>query len=455
MRLGTWLLSKGKLTEDQLQRSLQHQSFFGGRLGSSLIKLGFIDEDILGAYLSDVSGSPYAPPSLLESVPPDVIATVPGRLAAQYRVVPLAIEGRRLRLAMRDPKDLIALDEIAFLTGLSIDPYVATEFRIQRALQRYYQMTSGTPTLPVANAAAEPPSPAAPAISSRPGPAPGGASPASSSGHEVGLDGYPLDADSDAIANSITGRTPAVPSAGGEADPQPPTSLEQWRLAQEEIPDEIPEPPPAVPIMSPGRGGTAAAASLPQAAPHPARVTAPVPVLASLVGMAPAGGTAGPSLEATAIRLRQAETRDEIFNAILDFSAARFLRSALFIVQADRVLGWGGRGGDIDPARVRQIVVPLDRPSLFGFFKSGADYYHGPVAELPANTRFFLDLGCTPPARALLLPLLIKERPTVVLYADSGAEPSAQADIAMLRRLLGKAALALEVLILKNKITSL
>jgi hypothetical protein len=274
------------------------------------------------------------------------------------------------------------------------------------------------------------------------------------SGHELGLDGYPLDADSDAILNSITDRQAAAPQIGGDAESRPPTSLEQWRLAQEEIPDDIPESPPAVPLMSAGRGATAAAASISQTAAQPARVTSPLPVLTSLVGVTPAGGTSAPSLEATATRLRQAEARDEIFNAILDFSAARFLRSALFIVQADRVLGWGGRGADIDQARVRHIVVPLDRPSLFGFFKSGADYYHGPVAELPANTRFFLDLGCTPPARALLLPLLIKERPTVVLYADSGAEPSPQADIAMLRRLLGKAALALEVLILKNKITS-
>lgn len=455
MRLGTWLLSKGKITEDQLQRSLQHQSFFGGRLGSSLIKLGFIDEDVLGAYLSDVSGSPYAPPSMLESVPPDVIATVPGRLAAQYRVVPLAVEGRRLRLAMRDPKDLIALDEIAFLTGLSIDPYVATEFRIQRALQRYYQMSSGAPVLPVANAAPMPPSPSQVADAARPGPGPRGGATDPAPGREVGLDGFPLDADSDDVLDSIASRTTSASPLGGDAESQPPTSLEQWRLAQEEIPDDIPEPPPAVPMVSAGRGGTLAAASGPRTTAQPARVTAPLPVLKPLVGVTPAGGSAGPSLEATATRLRQAEARDEVFNAILDFSAARFLRSALFIVQADRVLGWGGRGADLDPARVRQVVVSLDRPSLFGFFKSGADYYHGPVAELPANTRFFLDLGCTPPARALLLPLLIKERPTVVLYADSGAEPSAQADIAMLRRLLGKAALALEVLILKNKITSL
>src|SRR5258708_6350775 len=130
VKLGDWLLRKDKITEEQLSRALQDQAIFGGRLGSSLIKLEYVDEDTLGEYLADVSGVPYATGRRLDEIPPDVIAAVPARLAAQYRIIPIAIEGRRLHLAMRDPKDLIALDEIAFLTGLAIEPYVATEYRL-------------------------------------------------------------------------------------------------------------------------------------------------------------------------------------------------------------------------------------------------------------------------------------------------------------------------------------
>ena len=148
-KLGDWLLARGKITEEQLQRGLQDKAFFGERLGNSLVKLGFIDEDTLGEYLAEIARTRYAPARRLESVPPEVIASVPARLAAKYWIVPIVIEGRRLHLAMRDPKDLIALDEIAFLTGLPIEPYVATEFRLIRAIERYYKISLGTKAIPV------------------------------------------------------------------------------------------------------------------------------------------------------------------------------------------------------------------------------------------------------------------------------------------------------------------
>ena len=458
MRLGAWLLSRGKINEEQLQRALQHQQFFGGRLGSSLIKLGHIDEDVLGAYLSDVAGAPYAPPSRLDAVPPEVVALVPARLASQYRVVPLELEGRRLRLAMRDPKDLIALDEIAFLTGMMIEPYVATDFRIQQALQRYYQVSSGTQSLPVAGGPAFLPAP--PPKAERPVPAP---PPAASSPVALGFDGFPLDADPGPILNP-----PPVAEIGPRERTVPPTSLEQWRQAQDDIPDEIPKRDPrwaappalaAAPAPSP-----APLAARREAGPEPLLRTAPVPAATPVVTpVVPASSTAGAqsaapdsaNLEAAALRLQRAETRDDVFAVILDFVAARFRRSALFVVQGDRVTGWSGRGDGIEPIRVRQVSVPLDRPSLFSFFRGGSDSYQGPVSDLPANTRFYLDLGCPAPAHALLLPLRIKDRPAVILYADHAGESGPAPEVATLRRLLAKASLALEILILKTKILTL
>ena len=177
------------------------------------------------------------------------------------------------------------------------------------------------------------------------------------------------------------------------------------------------------------KAGPAAAAALAPPVPFPAR-----------------------TMEAVSERLRAAETRDEIFDAVLDFTAARFRRAALFVIQQDRALGWSGRGDGLAPGRIRNVTVPFDRPSLFVFFRTGGDYFYGPVPDLPANARFYLDLGCPPPARVLLVPLTIKERPSVILYADNGPDTAAVPDVQLFRRLLSKAALALEVLILKNKI---
>jgi hypothetical protein len=435
VKLGDWLLSKGKITEDQLARALHDQTFYGERLGTSLIKLGFVDEDTLGEYLADLAHTRYAPAQRLESIRAEVIAAVPPRLAAKYRIVPIAIEGRKLHLAMRDPKDLIALDEIAFLTGLSIEPYVATEYRLVKAIERHYQIALETKkTIPVSGSTQ---GPTPPKRGATPAPAPASAKPAQP---EIGLDGLPIDADPDPFDQPFVASRSTPTAAPQESEEPVPASLAAWREAQQEIPEVFPEKAGAA-----GRRGATAAAPAP-ARHEPARAAA---VLASPV----AAPVAPPlTMEAISGRLRAAETRDEVFDAVLDFAAARLRRAALFIVQQDRALGWSGRGEGLTTARIRNVAVPFDRPSLFVFFRSGGDYFYGPVPDLPANARFYLDMGCPPPARVLLLPLTIKDKPSVLLYADNASEATTAPDVQQFRRLLQKAALALEVLILRNKI---
>jgi type II secretion system (T2SS) protein E len=449
-KLGDWLIGKGKLTEEQLQRALHDKAFFGERLGNSLIKLGFIDEDVLGEYLAEQSRARYAPALRLESVPPEVIAAVPARLAAKYWIVPIAIEGRRIHLAMRDPKDLIALDEIAFLTGLPIEPYVATEFRLVRAIERYYKISLGTRTIPVAPGPPDQARSKGPPRAAAIAPAPQVA--------EVGLDGLPLNADPgdlDQPFRDATGPAPTPSIGPGEPVPH---SLEAWR-EQNDMPETVPQPArsggvEAVPSRSPRAEATPPSVpSRPRPVMVRGRGAAPVSdPAADRVAAAPAAQPPATTMEAVSARLRQADTRDDVFDALLTFTASRFKRAALFVTQPDRVLGWSGRGGGLQPLRVRNVIVPLDRPSLFVFFRTGGDYFYGPVPDLPANAKFYLDLGCPPPARVLLMPLTINDRPAVMLYADNGPDASTAPDIQQFRRVLRKAALALEILILRNKI---
>ena len=442
MKLGDWLLSKGKITQEQLDRALHDHGFFGGRLGTSLIKLGFVDEDMLGEYLADISNSRYAPARRLENTPSEVIAAVPGRLAARYRIVPIEIKGRTLHLAMRDPKDLIALDEIAFLTGLTIVPYVATEYRIVQAIARYYKITLGTKTIPVAGGSvAEPSQPA-----KKPSPVRSPPSPARKPGApELGFDGLPLDASADELDQPFVGASSAPPPPDRLPEGPLPTSLEEWRMAQEEMPEEFPDPPPVVQagVADPGRKTT----------PIPRPATGAVETSpARAAGSEPDDQSAERSMDWAAGRLRASDTRDDVFEVLLDFASTRFKRVALFIVQHNRVIGWSGRGAGLSPLRIRNVTVSLDRPSLFVFFRSGGDYFYGPVPDLPANARLYHDLGFPPPARVLLVPLRIKNRASVILYADNGTDAGNAPDIQGYRRLLDKAALALEVLILRNKI---
>ncbi len=154
-------------------------------------------------------------------------------------------------------------------------------------------------------------------------------------------------------------------------------------------------------------------------------------------------------------RIQAADTRDEIFDALLEFTSGLFRRCALFVVQQGRLVGWSGRGDDLQGERIRNVTVDFDLPSMFVFFRTGGDYYFGSVPELPANTRFYSDLGCPPPARVLLMPLKIKDRAAVILYTDNQDDPTGPPDIPQLRRALHKASLALEILILKSKIMML
>jgi hypothetical protein len=439
VKLGDWLVSKGKLTEEELARALQDKTFFNERLGTSLLKLGYIDEDTLGEYLADVSRAKYCPAQRLEAISPDVIAAIPARVAAKYFAVPFAIESRKLHLAMRDPKDLMALDEIAFLTGLPIEPYVATEFRIRRALERYYRIRIGTKAIPVAPVPA--PRPGRPAAR-EPAPSSGPAGP------EIGLDGLPIDADPDDLDQPFVTVT-AAPPAMESSEPLP-ASLDAWRAAQEEAGAPPPGGEPPAPA---GSTRSAGPPSGPGAGPgRPPRAVRRAAAQPAAADAAPGGP---PTLENVAARLREAETRDDVFEAVLDFASTHFDRSALFVVQQDRVLGWSGRGEGLFPARIRNVIVPLNRPSLFVFFRSGGDYFYGPVPDLPANAKFYLDLGCPPPARVFLLPLTILGRTAVILYADNGQQAGRQPDVPVFRRLLMKASLALEVLILRNKIMML
>jgi hypothetical protein len=448
-KLGEWLRGKGKITEEQLQRALHDKAFFGERLGNSLIKLGLLDEDTLGDYLAEQARTRYAPARRLENIPPEVIAAVPARLAAKYFIVPIAIENRRLHLAMRDPKDLIALDEIAFLTGLPIEPYVSTEYRLIRAIETYYKISLGTRTIPVAQGppdATRPKAPTRPATTAQP----------SSSVPEMGLDGLPMNAESDDLDEPFVDRgRGTAPPPMDRADPLP-ASLEAWR-EQGDAPSGQPEPPQSLESSTEGRAA-------PQAGQVRGAAPRPVPPPGASAGTPRRGPATTPppvtpepsrpttTMESVSARLRQAETRDEVFDAVLDFTGGQFSRAALFVVQQDRILGWSGRGGGLQPPRVRNVIVPLDRPSLFVFFRTGGDYFYGPVPDLPANAKFYLDLGCPPPARVLLVPLTITDKPAVILYADNGPDASTAPDIQRYRRLLKKAALALEVLILRNKL---
>ncbi len=135
------LLNAGRINREQFEEALRNRVLYGGKIGTSLIELGYISEEDLARFLSWKLEVPYVPPDQLLNIPPEIIALVPRDLALKYGVIPLSLEKKRLSLVMSDPADLKEIDEISFITGYTIRPLLTPEVRLVQALGRYYQTT--------------------------------------------------------------------------------------------------------------------------------------------------------------------------------------------------------------------------------------------------------------------------------------------------------------------------
>uniref|UniRef100_C6E8N7 General secretory system II protein E domain protein n=1 Tax=Geobacter sp. (strain M21) TaxID=443144 RepID=C6E8N7_GEOSM len=148
-RLGEMLLKVGTLTEDQLEQVLNAQSIYGGRLGTNLVEMGLVEEEELARLLSEQLGVPCAHPSELSSIPESLLKMFPLELVQRYRVLPLALDGKRLTVAMTNPSDFKALEDIAFVTGMIIIPRVCSELRLSIALERIFGVKRPMRYIPV------------------------------------------------------------------------------------------------------------------------------------------------------------------------------------------------------------------------------------------------------------------------------------------------------------------
>jgi len=138
-RLGDELVAAGVITEAQLERALQEQSSWGGRLGQNLVTLGFLDEETLARTLSRHLQLPLVDLDRME-VAAEVVHLLPVGLAERYGLLPLGVEakGGRLRLACFDPHHGEAMAEVATVTGRRPSLVLATPSAIQRAIRRHY-----------------------------------------------------------------------------------------------------------------------------------------------------------------------------------------------------------------------------------------------------------------------------------------------------------------------------
>ena len=141
VRLGEILLKENLITQDQLQKALDFQRANGGKLGSCLTKMGFITDDDITGVLSRQYGVPSINLKYYE-IDPNVIRLIPQDTAQRYQVIPLSRVGSVLTIAMTDPTNVFAMDDVKFMTGFNVEPVVASESAIAEAISRFYGSAS-------------------------------------------------------------------------------------------------------------------------------------------------------------------------------------------------------------------------------------------------------------------------------------------------------------------------
>jgi type IV pilus assembly protein PilB len=140
VKLGELLLKENMVTPQQLQEALAHQKLNGGKLGKAFVSLGYVRDEEITSLLSRQYGVPSINLDHFE-VDPAIIKIIPAETARKYQILPLSRSGATLTIAMADPTNVFAMDDIKFMTGYNVEPVVASETSLDEAIEKYYGST--------------------------------------------------------------------------------------------------------------------------------------------------------------------------------------------------------------------------------------------------------------------------------------------------------------------------
>jgi type IV pilus assembly protein PilB len=136
-KLGEILVREKLISPQDLKDALEYQRQHGGRLGFTLVKLGLISDEMITAVLSRHYGIPSVNLDLFK-IEPSVLSLIPQEVTQKHAVLPLSRVGATLTLAMVDPTNVFAMDDVKFMTGLNVEPVLVAESSVQQAIAKYY-----------------------------------------------------------------------------------------------------------------------------------------------------------------------------------------------------------------------------------------------------------------------------------------------------------------------------
>ena len=366
--LGQRLVDRGRLRAAEYNEVLTEQMVAGGTLALNLWELGLGDPEELSRWGAELLRLPALSQAQGQRAEPAALEAVERDFATRARLLPFAIEGRRLCVASSQPWQLDLLDEAAARTGMGIDPYFMCDVVLYRLLHRHYGVL------------------APPRYRAQPIPRTRAATRTEKDedGSEAPLEELTseeeflrLYAGDWAGMSGSTALDRGAAQAGGEA-------LDEEELLLSDPADE------------------------------------PV-VLSPVSRLSPIASASDAILE-----LERARDRAELGRVLVRFGLSFAPRVALFTCRRGAWLGWTGAGEGLDPERVAGLMVPVVDGTAFGLVHHGGAPLLGPLAPHPVHRAFCAALGTREGSSVGLFPVHHRGRVLFVLYLDAGSSPSLQ-----------------------------
>lgn len=372
LKLGELLLKEKLITPEQLNEALSCHVVFGIKLGSSLLELGYLTDEQLCALLSRALGVPPVSARALASVSPEVLALVPLELAEKYRIIPIKLEGKRLSLAMADPSDFKAIDEVAFATGLVVLPHVAPDRRITAALSSYYHVRGDIRYLRAAGELA---------TQRRNAPR------------------------SDASPSAHTIQMPTFNDRGELLNVEVPLEFEGFANLPGHVEDVFPD----------------------------------------------TGDQSHYSVDRLSLDFASAKTRDQVADLFISYLCQEFSVGALFIIRNNMAAGWRGMSAGQRISGLDQVSILLSKPSVIRDVWDTQRFAMGALVQTPENGQILKALGVSSRTPLLVLPIIMHRKVVAAVVVTADMEALGKR-LQELQKLVYKASLAFEMLIIKNKI---
>jgi hypothetical protein len=387
--LAALVVEEGAVPANALERALARQREAGGALDTALLEEGAIREDALFGLLARAAELPPAPSSAWSGNDARARRVFPSRVAERHGLAPFALDGRELSLVATYPVDHGLLDEISFMLSLHLTAHVAPEWRVRELIHRLY----GSPLSPRL---------AALAASSGAEPSRAEASAPEEPAHRVPGGDAPAPAAQVAAASARPG--PPTAAAGFSRDASEPLEPLAAALAQalenvESFAFEDLPPNEQELDGEPEREEPGAAQAVDRTAPP--RWT----------------------LATARAALADARHRDEVVLSALRYARDFFEFAAMFAVTRDAVAGHDALGSEEARDRARAVAIWSSDPGIFKTVIETQSPYLGPVAPGATGTDAVLHGLGRAPRTVLVYPVLLRDRPVCIMYADNGEAP--------------------------------